>query len=76
MVRIARRTPVRAFWAVYPVLMTFVVVSTGNHWFFDAVTGALVAAFSAFAAVLIARTRPEAWAWAPQRGLPAAARAG
>jgi hypothetical protein len=76
MVRIARRTPVRAFWSVYPVLMTFVVVSTGNHWFFDAATGALVAALSAVAAVLIARARPHAWAWAPDDGLAAPARAG
>jgi hypothetical protein len=76
MVRIARRSWVRAFWAVYPLIMTFVVVSTGNHWLFDAATGALVAAFSAVAAVLFARARPQAWAWAPHDGLAAPARAG
>jgi hypothetical protein len=76
MVRIVRRSWVRAFWAVYPVLMTFVVVSTGNHWVFDAATGALVAAVSAVSAVLIARARPHAWAWAPHEGLAAPARAG
>jgi len=36
----------------------------------------LVAAVSAVSALLVARTRPQAWAWAPQRGLPAPARAG
>jgi hypothetical protein len=76
MVRIVRRGWARSFWAVYPAVMTFVVVSTANHWLFDAATGALVAAVSAVAAVLVARTRPEAWAWAPERGMPAPARAG
>jgi membrane-associated phospholipid phosphatase len=76
MSRIVRQTWMRWLWAVYPTVMTFVVVSTANHWIFDVATGALVAAVSAVAAVLFARARPQAWAWAPERGLPAAARAG
>jgi hypothetical protein len=52
------------------------VVVTANHWIFDAVTGALVAAVSAVAAVLCARARPAAWAWTPQSELAAPARAG
>jgi hypothetical protein len=43
--------------------VTFVVVATANHWWFDAFTGALVAAAAAFAALLFARWRPAAWAW-------------
>jgi hypothetical protein len=76
MARIVRRDWLRPLWALYPVLMTFVVVVTANHWIFDAVTGALVAAVSAVAAVLFARARPEAWAFAPERELAASARAG
>ena len=54
------------------------MVLTANHWIFDAVTGALVAAVSALAAqTVFARVRPTAWAWAPEdQALPAPARAG
>jgi hypothetical protein len=55
--------------------VTFVVIATGNHWVFDAVTGAMVAGVSALAAqTLFARARPRAWAW--QQDLAAPARAG
>jgi membrane-associated phospholipid phosphatase len=51
-------------WALYPAIVCFVVVSTGNHFWFDGVLGALVAAFSAWAATFaFARLRPEAWSW-------------
>ena len=76
MARIARRAWARRLWAVYPTVMTFVVVSTANHWVLDAVAGALVAAVSAVAAVLFARARPQAWAWAPRRALATPVRAG
>jgi membrane-associated phospholipid phosphatase len=76
MIRMARRWWVRALWVPYAPLLTFVVVATANHWIFDAVTGALTAAVSAVAAVLCARARPQAWAWAPRRELAAPARAG
>jgi hypothetical protein len=77
MMRIARRTWVKALWAGYAPLVTFVVIATGNHWVFDAATGALVAGVSAVAAqTLFARVRPAAWAWTPQQGLSAPARAG
>jgi membrane-associated phospholipid phosphatase len=56
---------VKALWWAYPLLVTFVVVATGNHWWFDAAAGAAVAAVSALAAVGFARTRPAAWAWMP-----------
>jgi membrane-associated phospholipid phosphatase len=63
MAAMSRRRWVKAFWLVYPLLVTFVVVATANHWWFDAFTGALVAAAAAFAALLFARWRPAAWAW-------------
>jgi membrane-associated phospholipid phosphatase len=65
MAAMARRTVVKALWWAYPLLVTFVVVATGNHWWFDAAAGAAVAAVSALAAVGFARTRPAAWAWMP-----------
>jgi membrane-associated phospholipid phosphatase len=64
MAAMARHTVVKLLWWAYPALVTFVVVATGNHWWFDAAAGAAVAAVSAFAAVGFARTRPAAWSWA------------
>jgi PAP2 superfamily protein len=52
----------------YPLLMTYVVVASGNHFWLDAVFGALTAAAAAGVAVLLGRLRPE-WAFssAPER---------
>jgi len=74
MIRISKHLWIKLLWACYPPLITFVVISTGNHWIFDAVTGALVAGISALAAVAFARARPQAWAWEP--GLATPMRAG
>jgi membrane-associated phospholipid phosphatase len=73
MAYMARRIWVKALWLVYPLLVTFVVVATANHWWFDAFTGAVVAAIAALAAMGFARVRPAAWAWMPAAA-PAAAR--
>jgi membrane-associated phospholipid phosphatase len=63
-VQLIRRRPLKVLWAVYPAVVTFVVVVTANHWWLDAALGALVAAVSAMAATAaLARARPEAWAW-------------
>jgi hypothetical protein len=69
MARMVRRRWAAALWRVYPLVIAWVVVATANHWWADAVLGALTAALSAaFAAGVFARARPEAWAWdrAPQ----------
>lgn len=58
---LVRNRPLKAMLLAYPLLITFVVVSTGNHFWLDAVFGAMVAAASAGAAILLARLRPEAW---------------
>jgi hypothetical protein len=74
MVRMTRHGWAKALWVVYAPVVTFVVVATGNHWVFDAGTGAIVAAVSAIAAqTLFARARPEAWAWEPALAAPARA---
>jgi membrane-associated phospholipid phosphatase len=63
----ARLTPIRwlrPLWYFYPVLITIVVVVTANHFWIDAALGALVAVMSySGATYLLARARPEAWAW-------------
>jgi hypothetical protein len=76
MIRMVRRAWLRGLWVLYAPMLTFVVIATANHWIFDAATGALVAAVSAVAALLFARARPDAWAWAPERELAAPVRAG
>jgi PAP2 superfamily len=54
----------KLLWGVYPLLVTFVVVATANHYWLDAAFGVGVAAFSAWlASAAFARARPEAWAW-------------
>lgn len=54
----------KLLWGAYPVVVTFVVMVTANHFWLDAVLGAIVAAMSAYAATAaFARARPEAWAW-------------
>ena len=66
---VVRRRISRALWACYPLLITFVVIVTGNHWVLDAVVGALVAGVSALAAWnVLSRLWPAAWAWEPRAG--------
>jgi hypothetical protein len=64
--RLVRRRAIRILWYLYPLLITFVVVATANHYFVDVFLGALTAAVSvAMAHRLLARARPEKWAFAP-----------
>ncbi len=63
---------VKALWCLYPLLVTWVVISTGNHFWIDGAVGAGVAGLSAvLAKAALARARPEAWAW---RSAPVEAR--
>ena len=48
---------------LYPLLVTFVIVATGNHFLADAILGAITAGLSAWAASWLARARPTAWAF-------------
>jgi hypothetical protein len=63
--RLCKHRLARAIWAVYPLVVVFVIVSTGNHFLTDAFLGAATAAFGAWAAAALARARPAAWAFQP-----------
>ena len=56
----------RLLWWAYPVLVTFVIVATANHFLMDAVLGAAAAGVSALAARELARARPAAWRFGPR----------
>jgi hypothetical protein len=63
-IRLVRRRAFKVLWALYPVVVTFVVIVTANHYWLDAALGVLVAVASAWAAsAALARVRPEAWGW-------------
>ncbi len=69
MARLSVRRLVKVVWLLYPALVTFVVVATANHFFIDVFLGALTAAIAfAVAHRLLARARPEVWAFTPSRG--------
>ncbi len=51
MAALARCRWAKVLWATYPALVTFVVIATGNHWWFDAFLGAATAAVAALAAM-------------------------
>jgi membrane-associated phospholipid phosphatase len=62
--RVTRHWFTKAFWASWPLLISWVVVVTGNHYWVDVALGWGVAATSALVAHrLLARARPEAWSW-------------
>src|SRR4051794_14192011 len=62
--QVVRARAIKALWAFYPALVTFVVLVTANHFWLDAAIGVVVAAVSAVAATAaFGRARPEAWGW-------------
>ncbi|HTV00881.1 MAG TPA: phosphatase PAP2 family protein, partial [Luteitalea sp.] len=64
MSRLVSWRPGKILWALYPLLITFVVVATANHFLTDVFLGALTAGVSALLAQrLLARARPDAWAF-------------
>jgi hypothetical protein len=66
--RLVKWRVIRLFWALYPLLVTFVIVATANHFLSDAVLGAATAAAAAYAAQWLGRARPAVWAFAPAHG--------
>jgi len=56
---LVRPRALRAALFAYPLLMTFVVVASGNHFWLDAVFGLLTAALAVGAAMLLARLNPD-----------------
>jgi membrane-associated phospholipid phosphatase len=62
--RLVKHRPIKVFWACWPLIVAWVVIVTGNHYWLDVALGWGVAAISALVAQrLLARARPEAWAW-------------
>lgn len=70
---LAKRRITRIAWLAYPVLMSWVVVVTGNHWILDAVLGFFTAAISFGVAKWLAKQRPAAWSFTPPERLEATA---
>jgi len=68
--RLVRNRALKVFWLAWPLLVAWVVVVTGNHYWADVALGWMAAAVAALVAQrLLARARPEAWSWragAPQ----------
>ncbi|MEA2322368.1 MAG: hypothetical protein QOD81_2218 [Solirubrobacteraceae bacterium] len=63
--RLAKHRVTRVVWSLYPLVVTFVIVATANHFFADAFLGAVTAVLGAWAAAWMARARPAAWAFQP-----------
>ncbi len=55
----------KVFWTLYPLLVTWVIVVTGNHFLADAFLGASAAGVAAVAARWLARARPHVWRFVP-----------
>jgi PAP2 superfamily len=63
---ISKHTLTRALWCIYPFFVFFVVVVTANHYWFDALAGAVVACLAALtASEILARARPGVWSFRP-----------
>jgi hypothetical protein len=63
-VRLTHRPWLRAVALLYPLVVLSVILVTGNHFVFDALTGAVVALLAALVAHwVMARARPGAWSW-------------
>jgi len=64
MSRFVKRRVLKVLWCLYPLLIVFVVIATGNHYLTDVVLGAVTAGISALLAQrLLARARPDVWAF-------------
>ena len=61
---LVRAPALRGLLFAYPLLMTFVVVASGNHFWLDAVFGLMAAALATGVALLLARLNPD-WSFAP-----------
>jgi pimeloyl-ACP methyl ester carboxylesterase len=63
-VRVCHHWWSKAWWAFWPLLIAWVVIVTGNHYWVDVALGWMVAGASALVAQrLLARARPQAWSW-------------
>lgn len=60
-IRLTRSKALKVATALYPLLITFVIIATANHFIVDAVLGALTALISIGAAYRLANFGPFAW---------------
>ncbi len=60
---LAKHSWVRILATAYPLTVLFAIITTGNHYWFDAVMGAMVACLAAASARQLARLRPDHWSW-------------
>jgi membrane-associated phospholipid phosphatase len=66
MARFTDRRPLKLLWCLYPLVITFVVIATGNHYLTDVVLGAVTAGIAALLSKhLLARARPDVWTFSP-----------
>ena len=64
MARLVSWRLMKVAWVLYPLLVTFVVIATANHFLVDVVLGVLTAVIAAALAQRpLARARPELWAF-------------
>jgi hypothetical protein len=70
---LVRPVILRAALFAYPLLMTFVVVASGNHFWLDAVFGLVTAALATGVATLLARVNPD-WSFGPFQRTPPASK--
>jgi hypothetical protein len=64
-VLVTKQRTSKTLWALYPVLVFWVVVVTANHFWIDGAAGLLVAVLAALAARSLARARPAVWSFRP-----------
>jgi membrane-associated phospholipid phosphatase len=63
-IKVCRNWWAKAFWASWPLLISWVVIVTANHYWVDVALGWMVALTAALVASrLLARARPEAWSF-------------
>lgn len=70
LMHLVRHPAARAFWALYPLIVTWVIVVTANHWLADAFLGAAAAGVGAYAAHWMGQAHTT---WAFSRPAPAMA---
>jgi membrane-associated phospholipid phosphatase len=61
--KLSKHKVTRIFWTCYPAIMVWCVIVTANHWWLDAAAGFATAGVAAYAAGVLARARPQAWAF-------------
>ncbi|HKH23548.1 MAG TPA: phosphatase PAP2 family protein [Solirubrobacterales bacterium] len=66
---LVRPLALRALLFAYPLLMTYVVIASGNHFWLDAVFGLLTAGLAVGVAALLALANPD-WSFGPLRRRP------